>query len=211
MNTQRGPLWTVRSLACLIGMAALVTGCAPIFSDLQSARLVGPGKIEATPGFSSVFVSEEGETNHVQNHAGIQAGIGVLNGLDLRLSYERVLDYDLNALGFGPKIALLKDRIALYVPVGFAFGGDSESSETWETHPTLLFTLPVAKGFELNPSAKALIPLTGDRDTLIAFNLGAALGNVRKWAIRPEVGLCFNPEGGGFFWQFGVGFSISTN
>ena len=211
MKTQRGSLWTARGIACLLGMAALGPACAPIFSDLQSARLVGPGKIEATPGFSSVYVSEEGETSHVQNHAGIQAGVGLLNGLDLRLRYERVLEYDLNALGFGPKIALLEDRIALYVPVGFAFGSDSEASETWETHPTLLFTLPVAKGFELNPSAKALIPLTGDRDTLIAFNLGAALGNVRKWAIRPEVGLCFNPEGGGFFWQFGVGFSISTN
>ncbi len=211
MKTQRGCSWTARGMACLLGMAALGTACAPIFSDLQSARLVGPGKIEATPGFSSVYVSEDGETSHVQNHAGIQAGVGVLNGLDLRLRYERVLDYGLNAIGFGPKIALLKDRIALYFPVGFAFGGDSEASESWETHPTLLFTLPVAKSFELNPSAKALIPLTGGRDALVAFNLGAALGNVRKWAIRPEVGLCFNPKSGGLFWQFGVGFSISTN
>jgi hypothetical protein len=192
-------------------MAALVPGCAPIFSDLQSARLVGPGKIEATPSFSSVFVSEEGDTSHVQNHAGIQAAVGLLNGLDLRLRYERVLDYDLNALGFGPKVALLEDRLALYVPVGFAFGDESESSETWETHPTLLVTLPVAKSFEINPSVKALIPLTGQRDTLIAFNLGAALGNIRKWSIRPEVGLCFNPKGGGYFWQFSVGLSISTN
>jgi hypothetical protein len=198
-------------MACLLGLAALFPGCAPIFSDLQGARLVGPGNIEATPGFSSVYISENGKSEQVQNHLGLQAGIGILSSLDLRLRYERVLDYDLNAVGFGPKIALVKDRVAFYVPVGFAFGEDVKSSETWETHPTLLFTFPVAKSFELNPSAKVLIPLSGERDTLFAFNLGAAVGNVRKWAIRPEVGLCFNPGESGFFWQFSIGLSLSTN
>jgi hypothetical protein len=198
-------------MACLFCLAAAVPACAPIFSDLQSARLVGPGKIEATPGFSSVYISENGESEHVQNHLGIQAAVGVLSSMDFRLRYERVLDYDLNALGFGPKFMVVKDRVAFYIPVGFAFGEDVEASETWETHPTLLFTVPVAKILELNPSAKVLIPLRGERDTLFAFNLGAALGNVRKWAIRPEVGICYNPGESGFFWQLSVGFSLSTN
>lgn len=219
MKNQKVTLRVAYEIAALIGMVTWLAACAPVFSDLQSARLVGPGKIEATPGFSSVSVTDEGETEHIQNHFGIQAGLGVLSFLDFRLRYERVVvdgngydSFGLNVFGFGPKIGLLKDRIAFYVPVGFAFGEDIEVSETWEIHPTLIVTVPINKSFELNPSAKILVPFKGERDTLVAFNLGAALGkDVRKWAIRPEVGLCFNPGEGGYFWQMSLGFSIATN
>jgi hypothetical protein len=219
MKKQKVTLRSACGFTALIGVAALLAACAPVFSDLQSARLVGPGKIEATPGFSSVSVMDEGQTEHIQNHFGIQAGVGVLSFLDFRLRYERVIvdgngsdSFGLNVFGFGPKIGLLKDRIAFYVPVGFAFGEDIEVSETWEIHPTLIATIPFSRSIELNPSAKVLIPFKGERDTLVAFNLGAALGkDVRKWAIRPEVGLCFNPGEGGYFWQVSLGFSLATN
>ncbi len=100
--------------------------------------------------------------------------------MDFRIRYERVIldssifdSYGVNVLGFGPKFSLVKDRAALYLPVGFAFGNDTEISKTWQFHPTLLLTVPVNKYFEFNPSAKVLIPIVSEGETLVAFNFGA--------------------------------------
>ncbi len=204
----RGSLGFGFLLACVL---CILYGCVPVFSDLQSARLLGPGKIEITPGFSTVGISSEGESEHVQNHYGGQVGIGILNGLDFRLRYERFDDPSANVLGFGPKFRLYKNHAALYVPVGFAFGGDIEDpADIWSTHPTLLFTVPVARYLEINPSAKVMIPFQKGQDTLDAFNLGTAISSdVTKWAIRPEAGICFNPGESGLFWQFSIGLSVT--
>jgi hypothetical protein len=202
-------------LACL---TVIFPGCAPVFSELQSAKLVGPGHIEVTPSFSSVSVSSEGESEHIQNHYGIQAALGVSSMMDFRLRYERVsvdlqdMDSDesfgVNVLGFGPKFSLVKDMVAAYFPVGFAFGEDIEVSETWQIHPTLLITVPISKYIEFNPSAKVLIPLKGEQDTLVAFNLGTAISaNLEKWAIRPEIGFLYNPGESGHFMHFSIGFT----
>lgn len=202
-------------LACL---TVLFPGCAPVFSELQSAKLVGPGHLEVTPSFSSVSFSSEGESEHIQNHYGIQAGIGVNRQMDFRLRYERVSvdmqdmngdeSFGVNVFGFGPKFSLVKDMVAAYFPIGFAFGEDIEVSETWQIHPTLLITLPISKYIEFNPSAKVLIPLKGEQDTLIAFNLGTAISaNLEKWAIRPEIGFLYNPGESGHFMHFSVGFT----
>ncbi|MGB6867171.1 MAG: hypothetical protein WBE11_15910 [Candidatus Aminicenantaceae bacterium] len=199
-------------LACVV---LLFSRCAPVFSDLQSAKLLGPGNFEATPSFSSVSVSSEGESEHIQNHFGIQAGYGIFSKMDFRLRYERISvdmnsndSFNVNVLGFGPKFSLLKDWIAFYVPVGFAFGEDIEVSDTWQVHPTLLFTLPISKYFEFNPSAKVLIPFKSEQDTLVAFNLGLAIStNLEKWAIRPEIGFLYNPGESGHFMHLSIGFS----
>ncbi|NIO48335.1 MAG: hypothetical protein GTN73_02680 [Candidatus Aminicenantes bacterium] len=202
----------------LVCLTVIFPGCAPVFSELQSAKLVGPGHLEVTPSFSSVSFSSEDESGHVQNHYGIQAGLGVSSMMDFRLRYERVSvdiqDMDggeslgVNVLGFGPKFSVVKDMVAAYVPIGFAFGEDIEVSETWQIHPTLLITLPISKYIEFNPSAKVLIPLKGEQDTLVAFNLGTAIStNLEKWAIRPEVGFLYNPGENGHFIHFSIGFT----
>jgi len=202
-------------LVCLI---VIFPACAPVFSEMQSAKLVGPGDIEVTPSFSSVSFSSEGESEHIQNHYGIQAGLGVNKQMDFRLRYERVsvdmqdMDSDesfaVNVLGFGPKFSLVKDMVAAYIPIGFAFGEDIEVSETWQIHPTLLITLPIGKYIEFNPSAKVLIPLKGEQETLVAFNLGTAISaNLEKWAIRPEIGFLYDPGESGHFMHFSIGFT----
>lgn len=211
-------LRNVLAVFALTAMAAFVTGCVAPFSDLQSARLLGKGNIEVTPSYTSVSASSEGETQHVMNHYGAQIGFGLAKFMDLRLRYEHLSISDeedsisANVIGFGPKFRLAKNWLAFYVPVGFAFGGDIEgSSHTWQVHPTLLATFPVAKFLEINPSAKVMIPFDNDAfDTLYAFNLGLAISSdVTKWAIRPEVGICTNFEGGHFL-QFSIGVSLGS-
>ena len=67
-----------------------------------------------------------------------------------------------NAVGFAPKLSLLEDRLALAVPVGFAFGEGCECLEDLgKFHPTLLFTQQLAQRADLNLSAKSLIRLEG--------------------------------------------------
>ena len=201
----------------LVVSLALLYSCAPVFSELQSARLAGPGRIELTPSYSSVSASSEGETEHVQDHYGIQAAVGIASVLDFRVRYERVevdvensKPFGVNVLGFGPKFGLVKDWLALYLPVGFAFGEDIKVSETWQFHPTVLFSIPFNKYVELNTSAKALIPLQRDQDTLLAFNVGFGLSsNLDRWAIRPEIGFLYNPNSAskGHYMHLSIGFT----
>ncbi len=225
MRHQAGFL-SVRNAIALLALAstlAFLAGCVAPFSDLQSAKLVGKGNFEVTPGYSSISGSDEGESQKLQENYGAQIGYGLTKFMDLRLRYEYVrttgdpeANTKTNIIGFGPKFRLVKNWLAFYVPVGFAFGGDLEtgaSSDTWQIHPTLLATVSFGKFLELNPSAKVMIPFSnGDRaDTLYAFNLGAAISaDVNKWAIRPEVGFCTGVRGGGTFIQFSIGFTLNS-
>lgn len=194
-----------------LAAVALTTACAPVFSELQSARLAGPGRVEVTPSATALYFVDDDGTEHVENHYGVQIATGVRDGMDMRLRYVRVPDAQVNVAGFGPKLRLWRDRLAVSLPVGFAFGEDVDLSETWETHPTLLYTQPLGRRAEATASAKLLLPLTGDdRETLWAMNLGFGLGNPARWLVRPEVGVLFNPGEEGHYLQASIGLTLFT-
>src|SRR5262245_54826542 len=207
---------TRRSIVLSAILGAGGTACAPVFSDLQSAKLVAPGQVELTPGIGTVKFSnpDEDDSGRVQDQFGIQAGLGLHEAVELRGRFEHVQvagndGPSVEIFGVGPKVRLVKDRLALYVPVGRAFGGgdDADYSETWQVHPTLLLTLPAHRSVEVNASAKYLIPLNADDDAekQWAFNLGLGLGpNLDRWAIRPEVGVLLNPDDQGRFYHFSL-------
>jgi hypothetical protein len=195
----------------MILVVILSYSCATVFSDLQSAKLVGKGNFETTPNFTTTSTTADGETDHIQNHFGFQLGYGLSNRIDLRARYEYIgvdkdiADVNTNVFGIGPKVSLLKDRIAAYVPIGFAFGGDVDGIDEVEIQPTLLFTFPVGEYVEINPSVKGII---GD-EFFCAFNLGLGLStNLNKYVIRPEYGIFLNPGESGRNAQFSVGATI---
>lgn len=196
----------------MIAFAVLTQSCAPVFSELQSARLVGKGNVEATPSYSSVSYAEDGESEGVQNHVGLQLAYGISPKLDIRLRYEYVWlkedgDFSKSVIAMGPKFSLLENMIAFYLPLGRALGEDTE--DTWQLHPTLLLTYPALEDkLDISLSSKYLIAFCEDCDNLVAVNLGLALSsNVKRWAIRPEYGLLFNPGESGRFTHFSIGFS----
>jgi len=214
-------------LTLLLVALAFVSGCAPTFSDLQSARLVGPGRMEITPSYSYVQYSDDDVSDQDQHHVGVQFATGIRSGIDLRLRYEYIdvagdLDTEVgnwsgiepnldgvNVFGIGPKFGLVKDRLAFFVPVGFAFGSDIQTGETVQIQPTLLFSVPFDRHMELTTGAKALLWLDRDNDDLLALNLGLGLSkDLTSWAFRPEVGLLKNPGEDGTFWHFSLGFSF---
>jgi len=210
--------WSAKIL--LATLIVFIIGCAPTFSTIQSAKLVDKGKFEVTPSFSMVYFSDKGSMEHYQDDYGLQIAYGLENKSNFHLRYEFINvppmeelygeSISANVLGFGPKIGIVKDRIAFCLPIGFAFGGNIEDiSDTWEFHPTLIATLPVSNNFEFNPSSKVLVPLSGDSDILIAFNLGAGIStNLDKWAIRPEAGFLLNPGEEGHFTHVSIGVTV---
>jgi hypothetical protein len=200
----------------LLVAAVAIAGCAPVFSDLQSARLAGPGVVEVTPGASTVHFSDGGPSTHVQDHYGIQVATGVQDRVDLRVRYERIVldagaeaEGGVNVLGFGPKLGLVRDRLALAVPVGFAFGGGVDSGQTWEAQPTLLGTLAAGRVVEITAAAKYIVPLGAEgADDLVALNIGLGLGPRDRWLFRPEIGFLWNPGEDGAFYHGSLGLTF---
>jgi len=193
----------------IIIIGVLVYSCAPVFSDLQSAKLAGKGNLEVTPGFTTASFSGDGETSHIQDHYGFQVGYGLSRKLDLRARFENIrLDDNsgsANIFGIGPKFSFLEDRIAGFVPIGFAFGGDVDGIDEFEVQPTLLFTLPVGNYIEINPSIKGII----SSEFYMAFNLGLGLStNLDRYVLRPEYGMLFHPGDKGHYGQFSLGATI---
>ena len=205
------------SAATALALAMLSSACA--FSDLQSARLVGPGRFEVTPSYSSTSFSQKGETEKVQSRFGIQAATGLAPHFDWRLRYEYTSLTDsqeagVSILGTGPKFRLVEDRLALHTPVGFAFGGDIDSSDTWQLQPTLLFTTyPFGGDVEITISGRGVIWLNDDAaESLLGANLGLGLSSdFDRWVVRPEIGFLKDPGGEGTLWQWSVGFSILSS
>lgn len=194
-------------------ISILNQSCAPVFSELQSARTVGDNRFEFTPSFSTVSFSENGESDGVQDHFGIQTAYGITDKIDIRARYERIwikgseLMDGTSIIGVGPKLSLMENKIAFSLPIGRALG--EGSSDSWQTHPTFLFTLPAVQDkVDLTLTPKYLMQFCEDCENLIAVNLGASLSkDLRSWAIRPEYGMLFNPGEPGFYGQFSIGFS----
>lgn len=196
-------------------LIAALPGCAPVFSELQSARTVGQNRFEFTPSYSSVAMTAESETDGIQNHIGLRAAYGITPRMDLRMVYERVwLKEDdfgdgVDVIGLGPKFSLVENMVAVSLPVGRAFG--EETDDTWQFHPTVLLTLPaIPDKLDITLAPKYLFTFCEDCDDLIAVNLGLALSNnLKKWAVRPEYGLLYNPGEDGHFSQFSIGVTYS--
>lgn len=210
---------TLRIITPIICLFILVffNSCAPVFSEMQSARTAGKNQVEGTASFSSVGFSEDGESNHIQNHVGFQAAYGLSDAVDIRVRYAAVwLDGDIgevnaNILAVGPKFSLIKDRLSGYLPIGFAFGSDVDSDvNTWQFHPTLLGTIPIIEKLDINPSFKVLIPFESESTITTAFNLGLGIKLSETLTVRPEYGMLFEPGEPGSFSQFGIGVTLNA-
>lgn len=203
-------------LSC--GVLLFAAGCAPLFSDMQSARLVGKRKFEVTPGYTSAGRAFDGHRESIINYLGFQTAYGLSDKVDLRVrvehgwlkrsytgeSYERT---GFTGIGIGPKISLRKDRAALYLPVGYA-------QRLVQFQPTVLLTFPVINNkVELNPSAKHILTFCDVCwEPLLAVNLGVGISSdLRKWAIRPEYGLLYDLGSQGHYTNFAVGFSMNLS
>lgn len=197
----------------LLGFQLGFQSCVPVFSELQSARLVGKNRFELTPMFSTVSASDQGTTEHLQNEYGLQAMIGVSDKVDFRLRTEvltfRGSDYfDWGAIfGFGPKISLIKDKMSISLPFGTSI--DDNFMNEWEFQPALLLTWPAVPGkLDITLSPKYIWSFCENCQNLGAINIGLAIStDLSKWAIRPEYGQLYDFGESGHVGQFSIGLS----
>ena len=201
----------------LVLLLSVLNSCAPVFSDLQSARTAGKGRVEVTPSYSRVSIHSEGSTEALRDHFGLQAAYGITRKIDLRIRYEYIGFTDkemrdelgpFHIWGLGPKVNVITDMLSFYVPIGGILNSEEADGSNMELQPTVLFTYPMFNNIlDLNLSAKYLIFLSGDNDqSWIAVNFGIALGrDVTNLAIRPEYGILFSPGEDGSYRHFSVG------
>ncbi len=202
------------SRAPLCMLALLLGACAVPFSEMQSARLTGPGRLEVVPNYSHIGLTgfkDERFSRIQQMQAGLQAATGLSDDVDLRLRYEGITLSEASSwvhmLALGAKLPLVRDQLALYLPVGFAFGSDIVIHRTWLTQPTLIATFALTDYLELNTSTKTVLPL---RDPFDDLNMGVNVGlgispEPEVWSIRPEAGMLYYFGGTGVAWQAAIG------
>ena len=193
--------------------------CAPLASDLQSARLVGKKAVEITPGYSSVQFAKEEKSNGEKDTkessvklTGLQVAYGLSDKTDLRLRIEHIQfrGVTTDVFSIGPKMSLVKDRVALYLPIWFV------NFTPAQFQPTLLLTFPVLKNrVEFNPSVKNIISVGGydpNSSFLFACNLGFGIStNLSKWAIRPEYSLVYDVKEKCQYRSFSIGLSLNIS
>lgn len=209
MNALGSLITRVVWLAAALVMAQ---GCAPMFSD---ARLVGRGQTELTASLTPTGASVMGDSRHLMNDFRVQGMHGLTDRLDLGVGYARLQmtrgGTGAHAIGFGPKLSVVPDRVAVAVRTGFLFGDEVPFAESWHLDPTLLFTVPLTDRVDLNPSVRFLIPFCEDCETLLGFNVGVGISpGSRRLKLRPEIGLLFSPRESGVVWTMGLGLSFQT-
>ena len=185
-------------------LALVIWASSPAFGDIfpyeRSAKPLGKSNLELMLTYSAFVTSIFEETNHYANLHGIQAGYGLGQKFDFQFRYglsQYLLGYNddqlLHQFAFGPKFAMLKDRLAIRLPVSFLAGDNVRTSESWELSPTLFFTQKIEQISELNGSITAIIPLNrrdifNPNDVFVALNLGMGLYLIPdKLALMSEI------------------------
>jgi hypothetical protein len=205
------------TLAPVLALSAVILAACVGFGDYQSARLAGPGNTQLTPAAAVTWFDSGDQTERASHHLGIRVTRGVSPGFDLLGGVEYAGTKEAGrarwVIGAGPKVSVVQDRLALWVPIGALFGEGVQTGRTWQTNPTLLLTVDAAPELEVTPSIKALVPLHPERrgEYLLVLNLG--LGWTPPggaWTLRPEGGIIWDPDaaGDGRVWHFGMGATI---
>lgn len=198
----------------------LLSGCVtPITAVYESARTLDAGEIELKGSYTNYYIPDsDTEINKPFNrNYGGSIGLGLSKGFNMNVRYESinspaynyldslelfegfVLEFDdedfaplrkLDYVEFGPKVALLKDHIALSVPIGiYRFREDNLHLAT-TVNPRLFFTFGDRNDkFEMSiiPQGRFIF-YEDDWDVLPALSVGMGFSNdLNRWAIRPEV------------------------
>jgi hypothetical protein len=203
------------SLGCAAVFVALVAGqgCAAV--TYQDAKLVGKGNVELTPTVTRVGFAEGGESEAIGTGFGGTVTLGLSDKVDFMAGYVRFDPKGLdeggaNFAGGGPKFSLKRDRLALLLPVTFAFGDDVDVSETVQFSPSAIFSVPLGDKITFNPSARVVFSNCEDCDVLVGAQAGFSFPMGSSFTLRPEIGALFNPGESGVIWTFGAGLSFRT-
>ena len=183
----------------------IIFDCAPITSEMQSAKTLGQGGMEISLNSGKVSMESESSDDEmeldvdgeVQSNAGASFAYGVTDNIDLRARYESIeitampSEAAFSMLSFGVKYGILKDQLALYVPYTMYSSDDDSTDAAKVISPALLYTHTFKEKYELTPSVKYLLPIgdtADDNDPGLAYNLGFGYHINDKFTLRGELG-----------------------
>ena len=187
--------------------------CAPITSDMQSAKTAGQGGIEASLNSGGINQKTDASgsdgdislavDDRVQENIGGSIAYGVNDRLDLKARYESISlplavdaaeEVSVSMLSLGAKYGIIENKLALFLPYSM-YNFDDDSTESVETlSPTVLYTHTIQEKYEITPSLKYILPLGDIADTNdpgFAFNLGFGYLLNDKVTFRGEWGQYF--------------------
>ena len=183
----------------------IIFDCAPITSEMQSARTLGQGGLEIS--LNSGNVSMESESNddemeldidgEVQSNFGASLAYGLTDNIDLRARYESIeitampSEVAFSMFSFGVKYGIFEDQLALFLPYTMYNSDDDSTDAAKVISPTLLYTYTLKDKYELNPSVKYILPVgdtAEDNDPGLAYNLGFGYHINNKFTLRCEWG-----------------------
>ena len=109
-------------LAAALFLAVALSGCAPVFSDLQSAKLVPPGQVELTPAVGTVTFSDPRRRfGRVQASSACAAFVLHDASICAALRAVQVAGERADRAGVArPTVRLVQAWLSLYVPLGRA-------------------------------------------------------------------------------------------
>jgi len=192
-----------------------ITGCVPVNSTFDSARMLQKDLVQVRGSFSGYNYSAHDETDPSNNNYGFGIGYGISDKFTLKSRYEFITFPD-NSEDFyhyfdiAPKFAIVHNKLAFQLPFGVYTADGNEPA--YVISPQLLATYPIRlSSSEMTVGLKTDIQLDGeDIDIPIGINLGLGFGrDLNRWAIRPEIGWMFNTSEKESSFTYGIGFNLN--
>lgn len=190
-----------------VSLIILSAGCfTPINTTFDSAKLLTKGEVEIQGNgslyrFGSLIDNPSIGTN---KNLGLSIGYGISDRINVKLRYEylrsgfsmnlfdeEITLGDIHYLELGGKIPLVKNKLALTVPLGVYF---NQNGSFYCIDPRLTYTYRLNKIFEASVIPKTHLLFAEDEFLAMpGINIGLGISsNLDKWAIRPEFGYDFN-------------------
>jgi len=210
---RRGWPWQITS-SLIVWL--LFGGCfLPPAANMQDARLVGKDHVRAAAFWSGLNNAEEGEKS--ADEFGILLGAGLSDAAELQLRFERIdfVDEDdgYQFISLGPKLGLVKDQLAVLIPLGAYMGTDIDIQDTFQIQPAMIGTIAANESFEVNVSGRVALPFDSDLITwaILGFGFGIS-SDLDRWAIMPEISysIALDEDDVDSFLGYGVGLCVRT-
>ena len=205
----------------------ILFNCAPITSDMHSAKTIGKGGIEITLNSGTLdYEDPESLMSEVQDNFGAHVAYGLGEKFDIRGRFETIQINgdlgenieDVTLFSLGLKYGLFMDKFAIFLPYDIYYNSEGESGPK-TLAPTLIYTKTFRDAFELNPSAKIILPMDADMDDdpWLAFNFGLGINpgillkkvEFEKVMLRAEYGMLFPADAEGEAWYTHTTFGLS--
>lgn len=212
-------------LSILIISLIFLIGCAiPVNTTLESAQMLDKGHIGIHGSYSRNYgmnfnSGRDAPFSVYNKNYGFGLEYAFSDNYNMRLKYAR-LDCDLSLADFGftgfigdweipnlnfielsNKFCLVKDKMAIAVPLSFYFHEEGLQSDV-TIEPKFLWTIRKNDKFEFSVIPKVKLMISNDGVLFLpGINVGMGLStDLNKYAIRPELGI-----DAGLFFTFAIG------